>query len=450
MKKMHLKRKTEPDAGQARAKKTRGRLIDNNKFMMLFSLLAAFGIWIWVAIEKSPVVDVTITSVPVQIDMENSVPAQLNLQMFGQTEYYVDVTVSAKRFVASSLTPADISVTAQTNFVDSAGTKSLQLRAAAANSKDFEITGLSQNYIDVYFDTYKEAEFAIEPKINAPQEGAVIADCMLGDPVFSRSSVIVSGPATEVNSVTGVLAVVTLDAPLSATTTLQPQLQLQTDSSETLSNVTIDSGDSDVTMTVPVLKSVVLPTTVTFRNMPAGYLNASVPFTVSPSSVEAAIPVEQVDSVTAISVGTLDFSELDSGYNRFVFEASDITDYIVTDKTTRFRVTVDMSGTTSATFTVPEGNISITAQQDGFASTVIPAAIRNVRVIGTAEEIAALTNDMLYVELDLTQEQLQAGEQTVQAHVIVRGSTKAWANGTYAVRIQSTAAQQPPASEPAG
>ena len=447
MKKLHLKRKTEPAAGQAAEKKPRGRLIDNNKLMMLFSLLAAFGLWIWVAIEKSPVVEVTIPSVPVQIDMENSVPAQLNLQMFGQTEYYVDVTVTAKRFVASTLSAADVSVTAQTNYVDSAGTKSLQLRAVAANSKDFEITGLSQNYIDVYFDTYKEAEFAVLSRINAPEAGSVVEGCILGDPVFSRSTVIVSGPATEVNTVTGVVAVVTLDEPLAATTTLQPELQLQTESNETLSNVQIDSGDSDVTMTVPVLKSVVLPTTVTFRNTPAGYLNEPVPFTVSPSSVEAAIPVEQVGVVSSISVGTLDFADLESGFNRFTFEAADITDYIVTDNTTRFRVTVDMSGTTSASFIVPQANVSIVAQKDGFASTVASGNIANVRVIGTAEEVAALTNDMLFVELDLSETDIQAGEQTVEAHVFVRGSTKAWAYGTYPVRIRSTPAE-PPATEP--
>ena len=313
----------------------------------------------------------------------------------------------------------------------------MQLRANASNSKDFEITGLSQNYIDVYFDTYKEAEFAIEPRIVAPDEGSVIEGCTLGDPVFSRSTVVVSGPATEVNTVTGVVAEVVLDAPLSATTTLQPELRLQTDANETLSNVQINAGDSEVTMTIPVLKTVVLPTTVTFRNTPAGYLNDDIPFTVSPSSVEASIPIEQVDVVTAISVGTLDFSELDIGYNRFVFEAADITDYIVTDNTTRFRVTVDMRGTTSASFTVPENNVSIIAQKEGFASTVVPASIENVRVIGTPEEIAALTNDMLYVELDLSDYDIQVGEQTVQVNVIVRGNTKAWASGTYTVRIQS-------------
>lgn len=445
MKKLHLK-KTKPAADQAVApkeKKKGGGLINNNKLMMLFSLIVAFGIWIWVAIEKSPVVEVTISSVPVQIDMENSVPAQLNLQMFGQTDYYVDVTVSAKRFIASSLTASDVTVTAQTNYVDSAGTKSLQLRAVAANSKDFEITGLSQNYIDVYFDTYKEAEFPVAPRIISPDAGSVIEGCILGDPVFSKSTVIVSGPATEVNTVTGVIAEVTLDAPLSATTTLQPELKLQSEANESLANVQIDAGDSDVTMTIPVLKNVVLPTTVTFRNTPAGYLNDPIPFTVSPSSVEAAIPVEQVDVISSISVGTLDFSELDSGYNRFVFEASDITDYIVTDNTTRFRVTVNMSGTTSASFTVPEGNVTITAQKDGFASTVIPSSIENVRVIGTPEEVAALTNDMLYVEINLSNYDIKAGEQTIEVNVFVRGNTKAWASGTYPVRIQSTQTAEP-------
>lgn len=106
-------------------------LIYNNKLAMLFSLILAFGIWIWVAIEKSPVVEITVSAVPVKIDMENSVPAQLHLQTFGQTEFYVDVTVTGKRFVVSALTPEDLTVTAQTNYVDSAGTKSLQLKATA-------------------------------------------------------------------------------------------------------------------------------------------------------------------------------------------------------------------------------------------------------------------------------------------------------------------------------
>lgn len=415
-------------------------LIYNNKLAMLFSLILAFGIWIWVAIEKSPVVEITVSAVPVKIDMENSVPAQLHLQTFGQTEFYVDVTVTGKRFVVSALTPEDLTVTAQTNYVDSAGTKSLQLKATANDSRDYEIQRISQNYIDVYFDTYKEAEFAVEPRILAPDDKTVVDGCILGSVLFSKNTVVVSGPSAEVNKVTGVIAETSVSAPLSATTTVQPEIKLQTDGQETLSYVELNTGESTVTMTMPVLKKVVLPTSVTFKNAPGGYLNGDVPVTVSPSQIEAAVPIEKVGELKSISVGTVDFAELDSGYNTFNFKASDITEYTVVDSSARFRVNVNMTGTVTAAFSVSAQNIAVTAQKDGFHSAVLTRGIENIRVIGTAEEIAALTNDMLYAEVDLSDAEITEGEQTVKARIVIKGSSKAWTSGTYTVRIQTTAA----------
>lgn len=412
-------------------------IIYNNKVVMVFSLALAFAIWIWVAIEKSPVVDVTIASVPVKIDMENSVPAQLNLQTFGQTEYYVDVTVTGKRFIVSALTSEDIVVIAQTNYVDSAGNKSLQLKAVSANSKDFEISRLSQNYIDVYFDTYKEAEFTIVPQISAPNEQTVIDGCILGDVLFSKNTVVVSGPSAEVNKITGVVAESALNAPLASTTTVQPVIKLQTENEETLSNVQMDTGDTVITMTMPVLKKVTLPTTVTFKNAPAGYANESVPFTVTPTKVEAAVPIEKVDEIKSISVGTVDFAELDLGYNVFNFKASDITEYTIVDSSARFKVTVNMAGLTSAMFSVPAQNISITTQKDGYTTTVIPEPLENIQIIGSTEEIAALTNEMIFAEVNLSEVSLQEGEQTVKARIVIKGSTKAWASGFYTVRVRA-------------
>ena len=385
-------------------------------------------------------VEITVSAVPVKIDMENSVPAQLHLQTFGQTEFYVDVTVTGKRFVVSALTPEDLTVTAQTNYVDSAGTKSLQLKATANDSRDYEIQRISQNYIDVYFDTYKEAEFAIEPRILAPDDKTVVDGCILGSVLFSKNTVVVSGPSAEVNKVTGVIAETSVSAPLSATTTVQPEIKLQTDGQETLSYVELNTGESTVTMTMPVLKKVVLPTSVTFKNAPGGYLNGDVPVTVSPSQIEAAVPIEKVGELKSISVGTVDFAELDSGYNTFNFKASDITEYTVVDSSARFRVTVNMTGTVTAAFSVSAQNIAVTAQKDGFHSAVLTRGIENIRVIGTAEEIAALTNDMLYAEVDLSDAEITEGEQTVKARIVIKGSSKAWASGTYTVRIQTTAA----------
>lgn len=437
---MAMNEKFEKKSAEKSANGVFRNLIYNNKIAMLFSLILAFAIWIWVAIEKSPVVEMTVSAVPVKIDMENSVPAQLHLRTFGQTEFYVDVTVTGKRFVVSALTPADLTVTAQTNYVDSAGTKSLQLKATANDSRDYEIQRISQNYIDVYFDTYKEVEFAIEPRISAPDDKTVVDGCILGNVLFSQNTVIVSGPSAEVNKVTGVVAETAVSAPLSATTTVQPEIKLQTDGQETLSYVDLNTGESTVTMTMPVLKKVVLPTAVTFKNAPGGYLNGEVPVSISPAQVEAAVPIEKVGELKSISVGTVDFSELDSGYNTFTFQASDITEYTIVDSSARFRVTVNMTGTVSAAFSVPAQNIAVTAQKDGFHSTVLTQGIENIRVIGSAEEIAALTNDMLYAELDLSDIELTEGEQTVRVRIVIKGGTKAWAAGTYTVRIRTATA----------
>lgn len=119
-------------------------LIRSNKFLLGFSIVAAFVLWLWVSIEKSPVIENTIVSVPVQINLEESIPSQMGLRIFGNTNYTVDVTVSGKKFIVSSLTADDIKVVAQTNYVDSAGNKTLTLKATNEGSKDFDIKSLSQ------------------------------------------------------------------------------------------------------------------------------------------------------------------------------------------------------------------------------------------------------------------------------------------------------------------
>ena len=49
-------------------------LLNNNRFLLVLSLVIALAIWVWVAIDKSPEVQTVITNVPVKINLENSVP----------------------------------------------------------------------------------------------------------------------------------------------------------------------------------------------------------------------------------------------------------------------------------------------------------------------------------------------------------------------------------------
>ena len=109
-------------------------LMYDNRFVLVFSVVAAVIIWIIVAIQFSPEDDRIVKDVPVKIDISNNV-SNLGLQMFGNTEFYVDVKVHGKRYeVAESvLTKDDLVVTAKTNYVDSTGSQTLKLEVNAKN-----------------------------------------------------------------------------------------------------------------------------------------------------------------------------------------------------------------------------------------------------------------------------------------------------------------------------
>lgn len=413
-------------------------ILNNNKIILAVSVILAFAIWIWVSIEKSPQVEAVIQSVPIKIDMENSVPSQLNLQIFGNSEYTVDITVKGKKFIVSSLTADDFTVTAQTNYVDSAGNKSLQLKAVANNTNDFEITGLSKNFIDVFFDTLKETEMALQPYVVAPGDKTVIDGCILGDVVFSKNTVIIKGPSSEVNKITNVIAETSVSEPLSATTTVTPEIKLIGASTDRLSNITVDSGDTAITMTLPVLKTVELPTTVTLRNAPAGYLNGNIAISVSPSKISAAVPIEKVDEISVLSIGTIDFSELAAGSNVFNFKAAEVTDFMIMNSSVKnFRATINMPSVSSSVLSVPASNISIGTQKEGFTADITSVGISNVKILGPDDMLAKIRPEMLSVKVDLSAYELTEGSRNIPVHITITGDTLCWASGTYYITVNA-------------
>ena len=150
-------------------------LVSDNRFIFVISLLIAIVFWAAVCISFSPETQVVIEDVPVNIDMKNSVPSQYGLQMFGEENYTVDITVSGSRYVVGGklLSKDDFSVVADTSSVTSAGTHSLQIRVLKANnSDDFTIESISESFINVYFDEYAEKQANISVNVLSDENEA--------------------------------------------------------------------------------------------------------------------------------------------------------------------------------------------------------------------------------------------------------------------------------------
>lgn len=416
-------------------RKKTSSLLMNNKVIMGISVFLSFVIWLWVSVEKSPIETTVIKDVPVSIELENSVPSQLGLQVFGESNYTVDVKVTGKKFILQTLTADKITVTAQTNYVDGAGTKSLALKADVR--ADCDVVSLSDNYIDVFFDTLAEKEFTIEPVVNTTAESIVEKSLMLGSVVLSNSTVKVSGPSSEINAVSGVKAIVNLTKQLSATETFTPELSIAGASAK--NHLTLSVKANELTMTVPVLKVVTLDTTVTFKNTPTSYINAPLAFSVTPSKLTVAIPVEKVDTIKNVSVATIDFSSVNKGYNNFSFKTSEITEYKVISDVSTVRVVINANGKSSETYSIPAQNVSVTDQNEGFTSTVKQKGIENITIIGSTDDLKQLSNNDIYAEIDLSNQPLKAGENKVEATIVVKGNGACWAYGKYEVTVIAVA-----------
>ncbi len=412
-------------------------LIMNNKFIAVLSVIISIGLWMWIAIDKSPIETTVIKDVPITIDLENSVPSQLGLEIFGTKEFKVDITVSGKKFVLQTLDPSKFSVNAQTNYVDSAGKKSLPVRATT--SADCDIVGLSSDYIDVFFDSLSKREFTVEPVVNTELESLVSEDLMLGTYVLSQNTVTVSGPSSEVNSVSGVQAVVDVNEVLNSTSTFNPKIIFK--GAKTTDYLSTNVDEKDITLTVPVLKVVSLETTVTFKNTPSAFINSPLNFTVSPSELKVALPVETADEVKNVSVATIDFSSISIGQNTFNFTTTDISDYSVVSDVQQVRVVVEAYGFSSSTYSIPVSNISLKNIPDGFDCKTDGKQIDSVTIIGTEEQLQKLTNSDIYAEIDLSNQDIKEGSNTVEATVYVKGSDSCWSYGKYEIAVNATVKQ---------
>ena len=415
-------------------------LLKDKRFMLFFSCLLAFVLWMWVAIEKSPETQRVITGVPVQINLENSVPEQLGLNVFGNSEFTIDVTVKGKKYITSSLSADDIDVIANTNYVDGSGVKTLQLKVTPKeNNADYVISSYSSNYVEVYFDTYKEIELPLKGVIETELTSVVPDGCVAGDTVLSKNTVLVSGPTTEVNKVSSVTANVTIDKVLDKTTVFDPIFKIITDDGSSLEYVKLVTDETNITVTVPVLKEVVLPTTIEFRNAPSYFINNPLSYTVYPSSVKVAVPVDMIDTTEYYIVDTIDFADISGSINTFNIDVNtNANSFKILSNISSFTVKIDASEMVSRTINVPVSNFTINNTRDDYMVSINQDKNISVKIVGKESYIDSISAENLTIVIDTTEQELNDNITTMSGDVRVMGDFPCWAVGKYDVKVKVT------------
>lgn len=417
------------------------QLFSNTKFLVVFSILVAFIFWIVVALEYAPVIENEIKDIPVKIDMNNSVPDKLGLQIFGQSDYTINVTVRGNRYIVGGdlLTADDFEATAQTAYVDSAGKHSLVVKVTAKDANaDYEIISKSTDFIEVYFDKYAEKEVEVTPRIISELDDYTADDYMFdkADIIYETKTVKVSGAQTEVNSITAAYADIPIEKKLTQSETIDASVVLSNGSDLDSKYVKIN-GESRLTVpvTLPVYKMQTSAVSVSFKNTPSDYINSPLLYSISPSRVRVAVLQNGSDTTNSLEIGTIDFANITPSNGSFTFLASNVKTAKFLDGTTSFSVEVNTDGLSTKKLEPNINSIMITGGSGVSAGNVDLSSIGSVTVVGTQTALASVNANMLEVNINLTNIKLEEGENTVPVTVTLKNSKNCWVSGSYSAVI---------------
>lgn len=420
------------------------QLFSNTKFLVVFSIVVAFIFWIVVALEYAPVVENEIKDIPVKIDMNNSVPDKLGLQIFGQSDYTINVTVRGNRYIVGGdlLTADDFEATAQTAYVDSAGKHSLVVKVTAKDANaDYEIVSKSADYIEVFFDKYAEKEVEVTPRIISELDDYTADDYMFdkADIIYDTKTVKVSGAQTEVNSITAAYADIPIEKKLTQSETIDASVVLSNGSDLNSKYVKIN-GESNlkIPVTLPVYKMQTSAVSVSFKNTPSDYINSPLVYSISPSRVRVAVLQNGSDTTNSLEIGSIDFTQITPSNGSFTFLASNVKTAKFLDGTSSFSVEVNTDGLSTKTLEPGINSIMITGGSGVSAGNVELDSIGQITVVGTQTALKSVNANMLEISINLTNTKLEEGENSVPVTVTLKNSKNCWVSGSYtAVIIQN-------------
>lgn len=408
-------------------------LFDNDKFLWFLSFLFAFMLWFTVVNTIDTTADRSITNVPVSFDSSSESLEAMGLDVVLDEPIMVKVDMSGERSVVANVDRQDLLVQADLTGVTSAGEYTVHLSVTDRLGRDFDNLSTTPKEVTVRFDRTVKKTLSVTVDLSrlTYPDGYVI-----GDDYVNVQSVTISGPESDVSKVASCVVRPEKAGGITKTEVLTADLiLLDAEGNEVPSDYITMSSDA-ASVTVPLLKTKRLPITVDFLNVPEDFPLDELRYTLSKEDLLVAGPESSINSMTELSVGYIDFRDLDSGeYN---FNLNLPAGFINLEGDESITVSIDTTGIISRTMSVSE--IRLENVPDGYTVTPVTTAIRDVTVYGRSDIMETLTEEDLVAVVDLSDMDLSEGTSSAIANLSAPGKGLVWCSGTYRVQfsVQST------------
>ena len=400
----------------------------NDWIIKIFCVFAAFILWLYVMEVESPAYETTIGGITVELVGTDVLENQNGLSVYSGRGLPINITVSGKKSIVNKVDIDEIVATADVSEISSAGRHLLGIEVDLPSG--LALMQKSQESVTVYVDKADSKVIPIResiPNMKLPDSYEV------GTVSLEYNSINISGPENILSNV----AAARVDIDLSNRTssfTDTCSVYLVDEYNKVITSPYLRYSPTEITVEVPIYKSVTVPVEVSFEH---GYLNENnAKISVSPAQVtikgdESALNVE-----TLLEPIVLDEKKITGNlYERtfplrtapgtFIAGASDdvvvnvevddsvhIIDVLVTD--------IEVTGASGIRYEVAEDEILVTLR-------------------GPREKLSKLRPHDVYVEVDLSGYSLDtSGTVTKTASVVIDAEDAAelYEVGEYTVQVR--------------
>lgn len=403
------------------------RLFGNRNFTVPLSILLAVVFWMVVTLSQNPVREVTISGLPVSIATANTVVEELGMDVIGNVDSTVSVVVSGPTYIVSSLSAADLSVTANLSEVNAAGTYEIPLVANKMGTKTgYNVVSVVPEKISITFDYINETQFQVEAVAN----GASATDGLIADRAVVTNSedamITVRGPRSYIERIAAIRAVADVNEVLSQTTSYDAAIVAVDENGEVMDDTLFTFSTTTVKISVPIYKQKTVRLVPTFTNLPNGFAETPIAYTLSETEIVVAGTPETIDGLNEIRLAPINFYEISNEKTSFDVALSLPNGIKMIDNIESVTVRIDTAGYMQRTFNISDCR-AVKLEKGMKVSRI--GSVRNVKVFGPEAVMRRLSAADLYAEVDFSGK--AAGQYTIAVTVKSSVSDKIWQVGAY-------------------
>ncbi len=273
-------------------------------------ILAALVLWFYVASTNTAIEEKKFTGVPVTIINTEIIEENLGMSVISGNDYTVDLTLQGAKAELDRISLDDISAYVDVGNITEAGEMALEIRTSVPAG--VTVINRSSSLISVYID--KSVQTRVPVKVT--QSSFVFEPYSIGTPEPSVETVIVTGPAAELEKIDH--ALVSLDlldlGRIEKTVTATGSPVLIDKNGEVVNNAFIKLQTTELTVRVPVYTKKEVKLFPMYRH--GYYDNANVTATVTPASITVKGDPDELAEIDSIGL-YIDETEInDNGTDR--------------------------------------------------------------------------------------------------------------------------------------